>query len=174
MYDISPPGYRKKEIPYEDIAGKARRGWPRMDSPWAIPRAKLGWFGNDEKASCVTVSRRRSVLPSTPFLSSSSTSRPHLSSSSPCTDELGASIHLNIIISFRELGFQGIFIFFFFLSFSLFRYYDLIARSVRESSISLFPPLRKPPSTLPCPRDWSTRPRHQHPPPSGAPSLTDQ
>lgn len=35
-----------------------------MDSLWVVPRAKLGRFGNDEKASCVTVSRRRSVLPS--------------------------------------------------------------------------------------------------------------
>lgn len=41
-----------------------RRGRPRMDSLWLVPRAKLGRFGNDEKASCVTVSRRRSVLPS--------------------------------------------------------------------------------------------------------------
>lgn len=42
--------------------GRARRGWSRMDSLWVVPRAKLGRFGNDEKASCVTVSRRRSVL----------------------------------------------------------------------------------------------------------------
>lgn len=68
------------------------------------------------------------------------------------------SIHLNIIISFRELGFQGILVFLFSLFFSLSLLDDLIVRSARESSISLFPPLRKPPSALLCPRDRSTRP----------------
>lgn len=60
------------------------------------------------------------------------------------------SIHLNIIISFRELGFQGILISLFLIlsrspslllpSIPLSSRDDLIVRSARESSTSLFPP----------------------------------
>lgn len=154
--------------------GRARRGWPRMDSPWAIPRAKLGWFGNDEKASCVTVSRRRSILPPPPFLFSlSSPPRGHIFSlRRRVPKNLGPrSIHLNIIISFRELGFQGILVFFFsrlFLSFATRRPNRAIR--AREFDVSLFPPLRKPPSALPCPRDRSIRPPSPSPA-SPAPST---
>lgn len=168
--------------------GRAKRGWPRMDSLWLVPRAKLGRFGNDEKASCVTVSRRRSVLPS-PCRHPLVPPDLRLSPSSPCTEEnLGLrSIHLNIIISFRELGFQGILVSLFlspislslslplppssfhplvlFPAPSLSLLDDLIVRSAHESSTSLFSPsvkftFRPSPPSGPI-----------YPPPSPAPST---
>lgn len=103
----------------------------------------------------------------------SSPPRGHIFSLRRCVPKnLGPrSIHLNIIISFRELGFQGILVFLFSHLFPPFFFLldDLIVRSARESSISLFPPLRKPPSALPCLRDRSIPP--PPPPASPAPST---
>lgn len=121
-----------------------------MDSPWAIPRAKLGWFGNDEKASCVTVSRRRSILPLPPSLSSPCPPRP-AATSFPFvavyrrTWGLALSILILLFHSASSV-FRASSSSFFPVFFPLSLLDDLIVRSARESSISLFPPLRKPPS----------------------------
>lgn len=135
-----------------------------MDSLWAVPRAKSGRFGNDEKASCVTVSRRRSVLP--PLLLSPPLTGLVFPPHSPCTEELEAplSIHLNIIISFRELGFQDILVSHF-SSFSPASRRPNRAIRAREFDLPVSSSLIKTafrPSPLPGPI---------HPPPSPTPST---
>lgn len=179
VYNVPTWIRAENKIPYEDIArgGRARhdgRVWIRVVLFRGREEAKLERFGNDEKASCVTVSRRRSILPPSPLPPTS-----NLPLSSPslifplcrCVPEnLGPrSIHLNIIISFRELGFQGILFSPLAVSPSsspaVSRLLSQRPNRARESSTSLFPP---PVKTTFRP---SPPPRPIRPSPSPAPST---
>lgn len=165
--------------------GRARRGWSRMDSLWVVPRAKLGRFGNDEKASCVTVSRRRSVLLSPSAARSTTSSLPFVAM---YRRTWGSALSILILLfhsassvfrasSFpffsRSLSSFPLCVLFFrpllcvlaHPSLSLSLLDDLIVRSAHESSTSLFPPsvkftFRPSPPSGPI-----------YPPPSPAPST---